>query len=50
MLSLGYNIYLIRVQAYALSAFIISVAGALYALNHSSSAWKRSTGAPRVSR
>jgi branched-chain amino acid transport system permease protein len=34
MLSVGYNIYLIRVQAYALSAFIISVAGALYALNH----------------
>ncbi len=34
MLSVGYNIYLIRVQAYALSAFIISVAGSLYALNH----------------
>jgi len=34
MLSVGYNVYLIRVQAYALSAFIISVAGALYVLNH----------------
>ncbi|MFC7398370.1 ABC transporter permease [Chelatococcus sp. GCM10030263] len=34
MMSVGYNIYLIRVQAYALSAFIISVAGGLYVLNH----------------
>lgn len=34
MLSVGYNVYFIRVQAYALSAFIISVAGALYVLNH----------------
>ena len=34
MQSVGYNVYLIRVQAYALSAFIISVAGALYVLNH----------------
>jgi branched-chain amino acid transport system permease protein len=34
MLSVGYNVYLIRVQAYALSAFVISVAGALYVLNH----------------
>jgi branched-chain amino acid transport system permease protein len=34
MLSVGYNVYLIRVQAYVLSAFIISVAGGLYALNH----------------
>jgi branched-chain amino acid transport system permease protein len=34
MMSVGYNIYLLRVQAYALSAFIISVAGGLYVLNH----------------
>jgi branched-chain amino acid transport system permease protein len=34
MMSVGYNVYFIRVQAYALSAFIISVAGALYVLNH----------------
>jgi len=34
MMSVGYNVYLIRVQAYALSAFIISVGGALYVLNH----------------
>jgi branched-chain amino acid transport system permease protein len=34
MLSVGYNVYFIRVQAYALSAFIISVAGSLYVLNH----------------
>jgi branched-chain amino acid transport system permease protein len=34
MQSVGYNVYLIRVQAYGLSAFIISVAGALYVLNH----------------
>jgi branched-chain amino acid transport system permease protein len=34
MQSVGYNVYLIRVQAYALSAFIISVAGALYVFNH----------------
>jgi branched-chain amino acid transport system permease protein len=34
MQSVGYNVYLLRVQAYALSAFIISVAGALYVFNH----------------
>lgn len=34
MLSVGYSVYLIRVIAYALSAFVISVAGALYVLNH----------------
>ncbi len=34
MVSVGYSVYLIRVQAYALSTFIISVAGALYVLNH----------------
>jgi branched-chain amino acid transport system permease protein len=32
--SIGYNVYLIHVQVYALSAFIISVAGALYVFNH----------------
>ena len=34
MMSVGYNVYLLRVQAYILSAFIISVAGSLYVLNH----------------
>jgi branched-chain amino acid transport system permease protein len=34
MVSVGYDVYLLRVQAYALSAFIISVAGSLYVLNH----------------
>jgi branched-chain amino acid transport system permease protein len=32
--SVGYNVYLIHVQVYALSAFIVSVAGALYVFNH----------------
>jgi branched-chain amino acid transport system permease protein len=34
MMSIGYNVYFLRVKAYALSAFIISVAGGLYAMNH----------------
>jgi branched-chain amino acid transport system permease protein len=34
MTSVGYDVYMIRVQAYALSAFIISIGGALYVLNH----------------
>jgi branched-chain amino acid transport system permease protein len=34
MVSVGYDVYRLRVQAYALSAFIISVAGSLYVLNH----------------
>jgi branched-chain amino acid transport system permease protein len=34
MLSIGYNVYALRVKAYALSALICSTAGALYGLNH----------------
>jgi len=34
MMSIGYNVYYLRVKAYTLSAFVISVAGTLYALNH----------------
>lgn len=34
MMSIGCNVYLLRAQSYVLSAFIISVAGALYVLNH----------------
>lgn len=34
MMSIGYNVYGLRVKAYALSCFICSIAGALYALNH----------------
>lgn len=34
MQSVGYDVYRIRVLAYTLSGFIISVAGALYVLNH----------------
>jgi len=34
MTSIGYNVYGLRVKAYALSALICSTAGAFYALNH----------------
>ena len=34
MVSVGYDVYLLRVLAYALSAFLISIAGSLYVLNH----------------
>jgi branched-chain amino acid transport system permease protein len=34
MTSVGYDVYLLRVQAYVMSAFVISVAGSLYVLNH----------------
>jgi branched-chain amino acid transport system permease protein len=34
MTSVGYDVYLLRVQAYVMSAFVISVAGGLYVLNH----------------
>jgi branched-chain amino acid transport system permease protein len=34
MMSIGYNVYGLRVKAYALSALICSTAGALYGLNH----------------
>jgi branched-chain amino acid transport system permease protein len=50
MQSVGYNVYLLRVQAYGLSAFIISVAGGLYALNHQfvslESVYWRASGEP----
>ena len=34
MMSIGYNVYSLRVKAYSLSALICSIAGSLYALNH----------------
>jgi branched-chain amino acid transport system permease protein len=34
MMSVGYNVYVLRLKAYILSAFIVSIAGALYAFNH----------------
>ncbi|GHU29304.1 branched-chain amino acid ABC transporter permease [Betaproteobacteria bacterium] len=34
MMSVGYNVFFLRLKAYVLSAFIVSTAGALYALNH----------------
>ncbi len=34
LLSIGYSVYGLRVRIYVLSAFVISIAGALYALNH----------------
>ncbi len=34
MMSIGYNVYGLRVKAYSLSCLICSIGGALYALNH----------------
>lgn len=50
MMSVGYNVYLLRVKAYALSAFIVSVGGGLYAMNHQfitlDSVYWRASGEP----
>jgi branched-chain amino acid transport system permease protein len=50
MMSIGYNVYMLRVKAYALSAFIISIAGGLYAMNHQfvtlDSVYWRASGEP----
>jgi branched-chain amino acid transport system permease protein len=34
MMSIGYNVFFLRLKAYVLSACIIGIAGALYAFNH----------------
>jgi branched-chain amino acid transport system permease protein len=34
MMSIGYDVFGLRVKAYALSSFVCSIAGTLYALNH----------------
>ncbi len=50
MQSVGYNVYRLRVLAYGLSAFIISIGGGLYALNHQfvslESVYWRASGEP----
>jgi branched-chain amino acid transport system permease protein len=50
MMSIGYNVYFLRVKAYALSAFVVSIAGGLYALNHQfvtlDSVYWRASGEP----
>jgi branched-chain amino acid transport system permease protein len=50
MLSVGYNVQGLRLRAYALSAFLISIAGALFALNHEfvslESVYWRASGEP----
>lgn len=50
MLSVGYNVQGLRLRAYALSAFLISIAGSLFALNHEfvslESVYWRASGEP----
>jgi len=50
MMSIGYDVYGLRVRAYVLSALIISIAGALYVFNHEfislESVYWRASGEP----
>jgi branched-chain amino acid transport system permease protein len=50
MMSIGYNVYMLRVKAYTLSALIVSIAGGLYAMNHQfvtlDSVYWRASGEP----